>query len=191
MKGRRRGAALENALLDAAWEELAERGYAGFTMEDVAVRAGTSRPVLARRWNGKAELAIAAIRKRMAIAPLDVPDRGDVRTELLEYLERASARAREIAAAFTLITSGYFQETASSPADLQTALSAGETRTLATILDRAVERGEIDQAKLTGAIASLLSDLFRYHVIMTFSAPPDDLRTEWVDGIFLPLVRRT
>jgi AcrR family transcriptional regulator len=43
---RRRGKALEDAVLDAAWSELADGGYASFTMEAVAARAHTSRPVL-------------------------------------------------------------------------------------------------------------------------------------------------
>jgi len=57
---RRRGSALDDALLDAAWAELQEAGYAGLTMEGVAQRAGTSRPVLARRWPNRPQLVIAA-----------------------------------------------------------------------------------------------------------------------------------
>ncbi|WP_372505777.1 TetR/AcrR family transcriptional regulator [Actinomadura madurae] len=39
MAERRRGAALEKALLDAAWDELAEHGYARFTVDAVVRRA--------------------------------------------------------------------------------------------------------------------------------------------------------
>ncbi len=46
VQNRRRGTALENAILDAAWAELVEHGYADMTLESVAKRAGTSRPVL-------------------------------------------------------------------------------------------------------------------------------------------------
>ena len=41
-KERRRGSALEDAILDAAWAELGERGYAATTLEAVAKRAGGS-----------------------------------------------------------------------------------------------------------------------------------------------------
>jgi AcrR family transcriptional regulator len=188
MSERRRGAELEDAVLDAAWLELTERGYAGLTMEAVAERAGTSRPVLARRWDGRAPLAIAAIRRQMARHPLDVPDRGDVRTELLEFLKRAAERASGIAVVFSLFSTEYFSD--ASPKDLHAALVQGEARSLAAILDRGVERGEIDRGKLVPPVASLLSDLFRYHAIMNFSAPPPSLRKAWVESIFLPLVRR-
>src|SRR5580658_8726409 len=60
-KTRRRGAALEHALLDAAWAELQDVGYAALTIEAVADRAGTSRAVLYRRWRNRPELVIAAM----------------------------------------------------------------------------------------------------------------------------------
>ncbi|MDQ2080944.1 TetR/AcrR family transcriptional regulator [Xanthobacteraceae bacterium Astr-EGSB] len=189
MGGRRRGENLEHAILEAAWLEMTEHGYAGLTMERVAERAGTSRPVISRRWETRAELAVAAIRQQMGKHPLAVADHGDVRKELLEFLERASQRAFGIAAAFTLFSSEYFSESSSVPKDLQTALAQGEARHLAAILERGVERGEIQRERLVPPVASLLSDLFRYHVIMNFAAPPEALRQAWVDAIFLPLVQ--
>jgi AcrR family transcriptional regulator len=53
---RRRGTALEDAILDAAWTELIEHGYANLTLESVAKRSGTSRPVLARRWPNRTSI---------------------------------------------------------------------------------------------------------------------------------------
>ena len=47
---RRRGAELEQAILDAAWEQLIAEGYEHFTIDTVAARAQTSKPVLYRRW---------------------------------------------------------------------------------------------------------------------------------------------
>src|ERR1700722_992431 len=61
---RRRGATLEHALLDAAWQELQASGYSKLTMERVAERAGTSRAVIYRRWRSRVELVIAAMRYR-------------------------------------------------------------------------------------------------------------------------------
>lgn len=188
MKERRRGAELEAAILDAAWLELIERGYAALTMEAVAERCGTSRPVLARRWQGKAPLVLAAIGRQMARHPLDVPDRGALRAELLEFLDQASARAAAIAAAFSLFFGEYFCEGA-APKDFRAAITEGETDSLAAVFERAVQRGEADPAKLVPPVRSLLKDLFRHHVIMNFAAPPVSLRTEWVDAVFLPLVR--
>ena len=189
MAERRRGADLEHALLEAAWVELTNNGYAGLTMECVAERAGTSRPVIARRWAGKAPLAIAAIRQQMARHPLEVPDCGDLRTEVMEFLKRASERASAIAAAFSLFTSEYFSEISSNPEGLRKSLIQGEEEIFSMILERGVARGEVDPEKLVPPVTTMIADLFRYHVIMNFAAPPDDLKEAWVDTIFLPLVR--
>jgi AcrR family transcriptional regulator len=190
MKGRRRGADLERAVLDAAWAELIERGYTNLTMDGVAARAGTSRPVLARRWDGRASLVIAAIRRRMADHPLDVPDRGNLRAELLEVLDLAAKRATALAATFALFSTEYFRDERATPADLRTALLAGQASSLAPILERAVTRGEIDAGKLTPVIVGLLPDLFRHHAIMNWKAPDAALQATWIDSIFLPLVAR-
>ena len=140
-------------------------------------------------FESKAALAIAAIRFQMDRYPQEVAETGNLRDELLEFLERTSARATGIAAAFTLFSSEYFQETSSAPHDLRASLTAGNKGPLAAILARAVQRGEIAPSKLTPPIETLLGDLFRHHVIMTFSAPPPELRAAWIDDIFLPLVR--
>ncbi|QEH35199.1 Bacterial regulatory protein, tetR family [Aquisphaera giovannonii] len=188
MPERRRGADLEGAILDVAWDELNERGYAALTMDAVATRAGTSRSVLARRWDGRAALAIAALRRRMADYPVDVPDRGDVRSELVEMLDLAARRATAMAQAFALFSTEYYRDEGGTPDDLRATLLAGEADTLTRILERGVARGEIDPHKLTPPIASLLPNLFRHHALTTWSAPDADLRAAWIDTIFLPLV---
>jgi AcrR family transcriptional regulator len=189
MEKRRRGNDLDSAILDAAWLELSERGYAGLTMEAVAARAGTSRPVLSRRWDGRAALTVAALRHQMHKHPLAVKDRGDLRKELLELLDRAADRATGVAVGLAFFANEYFQHTRSSPLELRAQLLLGEANVLTPILDRAVARGEIDARKLIPEVRTLLTDLFRHHVLMSWTAPPPALRKIWVDAIFLPLVR--
>ncbi|MGB6105613.1 MAG: TetR/AcrR family transcriptional regulator [Pusillimonas sp.] len=189
IKTRRRGAGLDEAIIEAAWAELVEHGYAGLTMETVATRARTSRSVLARRWDGKAALAIAAIRHQLAKHPLNVPDRGSIRKELLEYLDRLSDLAPLLGVIFSVSLNGVFSETYASPQALRQALNEGRVDNLGLILRRAVERHEIDPAKLAAPIETLLNDLIRHHVLMNRSAPSKSLRAAWVDKIFLPLVQ--
>ena len=191
VKRRRRGVDLERAILEDTWAELVEHGYAGLTMEGAALRAGTSRSVLARRWPDRFSLAIAAIRHHMAQHPLSVADSGDLRTELLEYLNRACRRVPVVAVAFSLLASEHSPGTTRSLQELHALLAGGEERVMAAILQRAVGRGEIDSKKLVPAVETLLADLFRYHAIMKLSAPSPALRKTWVDAIFLPIVRAT
>ena len=95
-KTRRRGEALESALLDAAWDELQDVGYAGLTIEAVADRAGTSRAVLYRRWRNRAELVIAAMRRHRPMLSGEIPDTGSLRDDVLAVLRRMSGRLAEI-----------------------------------------------------------------------------------------------
>src|ERR1700760_280531 len=97
---RRRGPELEAALLDAAWEELVEVGYAALTMESVAARAHTGVAVLYRRWPNKDQLALAAIESYGSAHPVETPDTGTLRGDLIGLLSAFSkARAPFMAVA--------------------------------------------------------------------------------------------
>jgi AcrR family transcriptional regulator len=48
--GRPRDPQIDAAILGAALDALDDVGYAGLTLEDVARRAGTTKPALYRRW---------------------------------------------------------------------------------------------------------------------------------------------
>jgi len=185
---RRRGAALEAALLDAAWDELCAVGYPGFTLDGVAARAGTSRPVLARRWSSRVELVVAAIRHRTAVAAPDLPDTGTLRGDVLALLRQLSASVSEIAGVLSFMFADYFDATGLSPSDLRERAIAGTPSRMAAIIQRAVERGEIDSDRLSPRIASLPVDLVRHDVIMNRAPVPDDTLIEVIDRIFLPLV---
>ena len=92
VRHRRRGEELENALLDAAWEELATVGFASLTMESVAARAKTGVAVLYRRWSNKDELVLAAIDHYRRTHAVETPDTGTLRGDLLALLERLQRR---------------------------------------------------------------------------------------------------
>ncbi len=182
---RRRGAALEDALLDAAWAEMVEHGYAGLTMESVAKRAGTSRPVLARRWETRSDLAIAAIRNYNKNNPIEAPDLHGVRDELIVLLQRFSDRGARIMTTVLLNMSEYFIETGFSIADIRERI-IGDSK-LKDVLERGVARGELDRRKLTARISTLPVDLVRHEVIMTRRPVSMETIEEILDTIFLPL----
>jgi AcrR family transcriptional regulator len=185
---RRRGAALEAALLDAAWDELCAVGYPSFTLEGAAARAGTSRPVLARRWTNRVELVVAAIRHHTARAALETPDTGTLRGDVLALLRQFSASVSEMAGMFSFVLADYFDATGLSPSELRERILAGTPSRVAIVLQRAVERGEVDPDRLSPRIASLPGDLVRHDLIMNRAPVPDETLVEIVDRIFLPLV---
>ncbi|MGZ6812033.1 MAG: helix-turn-helix domain-containing protein, partial [Blastococcus sp.] len=72
---------MDEAILDAARAELAERGYARMSIDAVAARAGVSKPTVYLRHATKADLATAAIAS-MRAASRPAPT-GDVRADLI------------------------------------------------------------------------------------------------------------
>jgi AcrR family transcriptional regulator len=186
---RRRGSRLEAAILEAAWAELAEVGYASLTMEGVAARARTSRAVLYRRWPNRPELVVAALRHRTDFTSPEAFDTGTLRGDVLALLRHMSTRVGEIAGALSFLIAASFEEVGLTPAGLRERAVAGEPGTMRAILDRAAARGEIDPGRLSPRIASLPVDLVRHDLIMTLAPIPDSTLIEIVDKIFLPLVR--
>jgi AcrR family transcriptional regulator len=187
---RRRGAALEEALLEAAWQELVAAGYGGFTIEGVATRAGTSRPVIYRRWPDRATLAIAAIKHFGRNEVIPVPDTGAVRDDLIALLTWSGQSRSNLATLFSVQMGEYFAETGSTPAQVRTDILEARQQPLGIdqVLKRAVERGEIDPERMTPRIASLPGDLLRHDLLMNLRPPSEETITEIIDEIFLPLV---
>lgn len=190
---RRRGTRLEDAILDAAWAELVERGYPGLTLEGVAKRAGTSRPVLHRRWPSRTALATAALGRHIAQHPIVVPDLGSLRDEICLLLRLMSDRARPDMIRLVFDMQRDLADNHSNLADLRAHLRRQIVGpdVMQTILGRAIDRGEIAPSRLTPRIMSLPTDLARHEILMTFEPLSDEAINEIVNGVFLPLVRPT
>ncbi|SEA74270.1 TetR/AcrR family transcriptional regulator [Leifsonia sp. 21MFCrub1.1] len=188
---RRRGAALESALLDAAWDELDEHGYAALTMEAVATRAGTSRPVLARRWATRSDLALAAIRHHFAAEPIQVSDHGSLRKDTLDLLRQMNTRRRGLVTEVLLRFSGIVSESDGGIAGFRERLIGDQPTQLRLILERADARGEIDLARLSPVVADLPLTLLRHEMLMRPTPADDETLQSFVDDVFLPLARAT
>lgn len=190
---RRRGAELESALLQAAWDELSDVGYAGFTMESVATRARTGIAVLYRRWSNKDDLALAAFEHYREAHPITVPDSGSLRGDLIGLLERMGRqRAGFFSIAFGGAFSGLLNSTGLSLTQFRDRiLGAQRTENLIMIYQRAHDRGEIDLNKISGTVLDMPVDLVRHDILMDPN-PVERTRIEAiVDEVLLPLVLPT
>src|SRR5918999_6517473 len=82
--GRPRDEALNERILAAAREQLAEHGYQGLSIGAGARAAGTTRPSVYLRFAGKEDLATAAIAGMSVADPLQVTD--DLHADLVAEL---------------------------------------------------------------------------------------------------------
>jgi AcrR family transcriptional regulator len=186
---RRRGAELEQAILDAAWEQLIAEGYEHFTIDTVAARARTSKPVLYRRWKTRDDLLRATARHIGAASAPSIPDTGTLRGDLLALLASANSTTRNpVAALVSSMLGSYYNQTGPTPAELREAFLSQRGSAVEQVVNRAVERGEVDPARLTPRIIALPFDLFRNEMMMTLKPVPDHVLRQIVDDIFIPLV---
>jgi AcrR family transcriptional regulator len=186
---RRRGATLEHALLDAAWEELQESGYPKLTMERVAERAGTSRAVIYRRWRNRPALVIAAMRHRQPVLSGAIPDTGTLREDMLAVLRRASARITEIGPGTVIGMLGDLLSDDEAFEQILDQLLRSGNEVMSAVLDRAAARGDTRE-NISPRVARLPLDLLRHELILTHQPPSQRTLEEIVDEIFLPLVLR-
>jgi AcrR family transcriptional regulator len=185
---RRRGEALERAILDAVLEELIEVGYARFTIDGVARRARTSTPVLYRRWPGRAELILAAV--GCQASPTDqLSDSGDLRIDLLAHLRRVARRFEGVLgeAIRGLLVETVRDDELSALLQAQVGRLTSQAQ-IATILQRAVDRGDIDPSTVMPRVVALPLDLLRNEVVVHGTPVPDAAVVGILDDIVLPLL---
>jgi AcrR family transcriptional regulator len=188
---RRRGEELEAALLEAAWAELVEAGFASLTMESVAARAQTGVAVLYRRWANKGELVLAAIEHFHDTHPVEVPDTGTLRGDLIGLLTAfGKSRATFVAIVGAASYSGLLADTGLNPAQIRERfLGDRSARNDRLIFRRAADRGEIDLESIPPAVLAMPFDLVRQDLLLNLEPPSAKRIKAIVDDLFLPLAR--
>jgi AcrR family transcriptional regulator len=183
---------LEDALLDAAWAQLVSGGYGAFTFDAVAERAGTSKPVIYRRWPTRQELVVAAVQRFFTQGSRPIPDTGSLRGDVIALLMQANETRAAAAAVLSVHLGTYFQENQTTPAELRERLLGDRIPVMETVIHRAFERGEIatDTGQMLPRIISLPFDLVRQEALMSLKAVSTTAIVEIVDSVFLPLVDR-
>jgi AcrR family transcriptional regulator len=188
-KTRRRGAELEKAILDATWAELCEVGYTSLTIEAVAKRAGTSKPVIYRRWPRRALLVVAAWAGRQPVETM-TPDLGSLRADILWLFERVAARMDNM---MSQAIAGVMAEAFKHPEVQQLLRARLESAPLAKsvwhIVDKAVTRGELRPVVLPPRVLRLPLDLLRSEAIVCGNPLPDETLTALVDEVYIPLLK--
>ncbi|EWM12619.1 TetR/AcrR family transcriptional regulator [Kutzneria sp. 744] len=186
---RRRGEELEDALLTAAWAELLDVGYPRMTMENVAARAGTSKPVIYRRWPTKAKLVIAALAHNLPLEDADI-DTGTLRGDLIELVGRGIKRFGRVPGD---TMPGLITETFREPEvfeELRGRLRTGEIiEHIRPLLTRAVARGELRTDQCSDRVLRVPFDLLRSETLLYGVMIDDAAITAIIDDITLPLYR--
>jgi AcrR family transcriptional regulator len=170
---------LEDAILDAAWDELAAVGYAQVTMAGVAARAGTNKAALYRRWPNRTELLAAAIDRRVVPLATLPADTGSLRGDVIAVLQAVNRRS-------------HAAQTVPDPGGELTAYLRNRAATegfeqMGLVLDRARQRGEVTPSGPGTPVARLPVSVLHSELCLRAAPVPDQVITEIIDELFLPL----
>ncbi|MFC6163648.1 TetR/AcrR family transcriptional regulator [Lactiplantibacillus dongliensis] len=186
---RRRGQALEDAVLKAAWDLVNTVGYEKLTMAGVAAKAQATKPVLYRRWPDKASLVTSAFLKfgPKIKRDLPVPDTGSLRADLLGLFG-------QLVVTFNALGAEKLQGLVADrlkqiPVDKLFALANGHSMLepkITQILQQAEQRGELTVADQTARtlnlpVVLLINEVLGHGTLTTASL------TAMVDEILVPV----
>jgi AcrR family transcriptional regulator len=182
--GRPRSAIADKAIREASLELFAERGFEGFSVEDVAEHAGVSKATIYRRYPSKVDLVVEA-GSCLAADDVAFPDTGNLRDDI-------RGLARSLVEKFRHSPAGRVMPVMVFERRRYPELDAGYQRFLADrkaktrqVLRRAVERGELPRDTDVTVMGSMLVGPI-FHRFLITQEPLDDA---FVDALVDALLR--
>jgi AcrR family transcriptional regulator len=185
-----RGAAREVAICDAALALLAEVGYDRMSMDAVAARARASKATIYRRWPGKRELVLEAVRSRAAVI-VEPPDTGSLRGDIVATLRVMSEGIGGEDAALMV---GVLRAMRSTPelADCMRAQVLDQKRYIGrTLVARAVARGELPPDADPDVWHEVAPALMFFRIVVADAPVDDAFLTHVADDVLVPLLVRS
>ncbi len=150
-----------------------EAGFRALTVEALAARASVGKNTIYRRWKTPAAVLLEALAAETA-ARIALPDTGAIRTDIVALLTQAFDRlttTRTGDVVRTLMAEAQFNEELQR--DLRRLFIDGRRVALATLLERAQVRGEIDPAADIPLLIDLIYGAMWYR-LLNGHAPLDD-----------------
>ena len=187
MATRRRGVELDDAIREATLELLARGGPAAVTMEAVAALAGTSKPVLYRRWPDSRTLLRDTL---VGIARTAIPheDTGSYREDMLSVLRGwAMLFTGPQAAVMRGVVAASLQDEQLAET-LRKDVIGYRKEEMSALLARGIRRGDV-RADVPVHLARELGQSVLWHRLLVTGDPVDEaLVVEIVDGVLVPFV---
>ncbi|MEV5843591.1 TetR/AcrR family transcriptional regulator [Streptomyces sp. NPDC051985] len=165
-RGRRADPDIDPRVLDTTVEVYGEVGWAGFTMDLVARRAGVGKAALYRRWPTKEKLLVAALDSSLPHGP-EAFDTGSLRGDLLALADMILARYLSpsgIVHARAMIEAKLYPDIFGKALEEMGRRAARMGREM---VFRAVDRGELPLGASPALILDSLAGTIIHHVLLT------------------------
>lgn len=185
---------LDEQILEATLALLAEVGYEGLRVEQVARRARTAKTSVYRRWPDRDALTVAAVRYYLEGSGDGVRRRtragtGTLRGDLLAHAEelvRMLTRERIGVLAGLLLAIRTRPDLAEM---VRASLVQHEVSAMSRILEEAVARDELDASPRSPLVAHILPAVLFTRLFVLDQPPDQRFLCELVDELLLPLLR--
>lgn len=162
-----RSEAARQAVLEAADNLLAEKGFAGVTIEGIAAKAGVGKQTIYRWWSSKTDILLEAFLEDAA-EQLIAPDLGNLGKELRTHLKNcAKFLVKSDAGAVFRALVGEAQHDAELAGRLRAHYLNEQRARDRAPFERARERGELAKdIDLESAVEQLMAPLY-YRILVT------------------------
>ncbi|MFI0820432.1 TetR/AcrR family transcriptional regulator [Streptomyces sp. NPDC021098] len=182
--GNRHGRSEEarQAVLWAADDLLAEKGFAGVTMEGIATRAGVAKQTIYRWWSTKTDVLMDAFLQDVA-EDISQDDSGDLAADLRGYLRQLAGflNASDSGAMFRALIA-QAQHDPAFARDFRARYLDAQRQRDRLPLERAVERGELPpDVDLAAEIDQLMGPVY-YRVLVTEGPVGEEFTDRLVDA---------
>ncbi len=149
-----------DALIQAFFEEWAQTGYAALSLERVAKRAGVGKAALYRRWSSKHAMAVDLV-KEIGLNLTQIPNSGSLEEDLRQLLLSLRRTLRHpLIRRILPDLHAEMARTSKLSAEIRATVQYERRERGRIIIDRAVERGELqndaDHELANDALASIL-----------------------------------
>jgi AcrR family transcriptional regulator len=170
------------AVLEAADDLLAAKGFAGVTMEGIAASAGVAKQTVYRWWSSKTDVLVDAFLQDAA-EHLTPADHGDVERELRAHLRQLAdfLSGSDPGAVFKALI-GHAQHDHTFAAAFRTRYLDEQRRRDRLPLDRAAQRGQVPaDLDVVAELDQLVGPIY-YRVLVTGEPVDRDFTDHLVDG---------
>lgn len=179
----------DRAIADAVFTVLADVGYRGFTMDEVALAAGVSKATIYRRWSSKSELLVNCL-KAAGDEALVTTDNGSLREDLLAFLRSVAVGLEGSGGQVTRSVIGELAEDPALAEAYRNGPLARWDEAVTRILERAEQRGEVDPG-MSKSLAVQAGPATLLQLWFLRGYPIDDTFLKaLVDEVMLPLLLR-
>lgn len=159
----------------AAIEVVAERGFAGASIESIAQRAGVARSTIYRNWPSRIDLLLEAVGS--ALGPIESLTRGDLRADLVAIITHIAdllTAERMGAVAAAIIFEGRHDPELE---ELRRRFLTSRRSALDAVLDEAANRGDLAAGTDVHRVGDELAAQVMYRALVLRA----DIDGEWVE----------